>query len=71
MIETANAPIFGIDKGGNVNKWNNKTAEITGFAKEEAFNKPLVKTFIVPKLHRSVKEVLDRALLGTETSNYD
>ena len=26
LIETANAPIFGIDKGGNVNEWNNKTA---------------------------------------------
>ena len=26
LIETANAPIFGIDKGGNGNEWNNKTA---------------------------------------------
>ena len=31
LIETANAPIFGIDKDGLVNEWNRKTAYITGF----------------------------------------
>jgi PAS domain-containing protein len=31
LVDTANAPIFGIDKLGGVNKWNNKTAEITVF----------------------------------------
>ena len=41
FVDTANAPIFGIDVDGNVNEWNNKTAEITGFSKEEAWNKPL------------------------------
>eukprot|EP00957_Ditylum_brightwellii_P053191 4033264-Ditylum_brightwellii.AAC.1 len=53
LVDTANAPIFGIDVYGNVNEWNNKTAEITGFTKEEAFNKSLVSTFIVPKLRDS------------------
>jgi PAS domain-containing protein len=28
LIDTANAPLFGIDVDGNVNEWNNKTAEI-------------------------------------------
>ena len=42
LVDTANAPIFGIDVNGNVNEWNNKTAEITGFSKKEAFDKPLV-----------------------------
>jgi len=71
LVDTANAPIFGIDVDGNVNEWNNKTAEITGFTKEDALNKPLVSTFIVPSLRRSVQEVLDRALKGIETSNYE
>jgi len=48
LVDTANAPIFGIDVNGNVNKWNNKTAEITGFSKGKAFDKLLVLTFIVP-----------------------
>jgi len=41
LINTANAPIFGIDVKGNVNEWNNKTVEITGFSKEEAMGKHL------------------------------
>ena len=71
LVDTANAPIFGIDVKGNVNEWNDKTAEITGFSREEAFNQPLVSTFIVPKLRHSVQEVLDNALKGVETSNYE
>ena len=71
LVDTANAPIFGIDVNGNVNEWNNKTAEITGFSKKEAFDKPLVSTFIVPSLRNSVQEVLDKALHGNETSNYE
>ena len=35
LVDTANAPIFGIDKNGLVNEWNNKTAEITGFSRKE------------------------------------
>jgi PAS domain S-box-containing protein len=70
LVDTANAPIFGIDVHGNVNEWNDKTAEITGFSKEEALNKPLVSTFIVPHLRQSVQDVLDKALKGDETSNY-
>jgi PAS domain S-box-containing protein len=71
LVDTANAPIFGIDVKGNVNEWNDKTAEITGFRKEEAMGNPLVSTFIVPKLRKSVQDVLDNALQGHETSNYE
>ncbi len=71
LVDTANAPIFGIDFYGNVNEWNDKTAEITGFTKEEAKEKPLVSTFIVEKLRPSVQQVLDNALQGNETSNYE
>lgn len=70
LVDTANATIFGIDVHGNVNEWNDKTAEITGFSKEEAFNRPMVSTFIEPKLQESVQTVLDNALHGNETSNY-
>lgn len=69
LVDTANAPIFGIDIDGNVNEWNDKTVDITGFRKEEAMNKPLVSTFIVPKLRESVQNIMDKALRGDETSN--
>jgi PAS domain S-box-containing protein len=64
-------PIFGIDKLGRVNEWNVKTSEITGFSRDEAFNKPLVDTFIVPSLRKSVHDVMENALKGIETSNYE
>ena len=65
------APIFGINKDGTVNEWNNKTAEITGYSKGEAIGCPLVSTLIVKKLRESVDRVMDFALQGNETSNYE
>ncbi len=43
FIDTANAPIFGIDSHGLVNEWNNKTAAITGFSREEVLGRDLVE----------------------------
>lgn len=43
LIDTANAPIFGIDAQGLVNVWNSKTAEITGFSREEALGQDLLQ----------------------------
>jgi PAS domain S-box-containing protein len=63
--------VFGIDVNGNVNEWNFKTAEITGYSREEAFNKPLVANFIAKGFRESVQEVLDKALTGVETANYE
>ena len=41
LVEMAYAPILRINVEGNVNECNNKTTEITGYCKEEAFNKRL------------------------------
>ena len=35
LIDSANAPIFGIDSNNLVNEWNQKAAEITRYSKEE------------------------------------
>ena len=66
LVDTANAPIFGIDTNGLVNEWNNKTAEITGFSRDEAYGRPLVSAFIKENLRSSVKSVMDNALKGNE-----
>lgn len=72
LIDTANAPIFGIDQNGNVNEWNEKTAEITGYRKEDAFGCPLVDTFIFPDIQDSVRSILREALNnGKGASNYE
>jgi len=71
LVDTANAPIFGIDTNGLVNEWNNKTAEITGFTKEEAFGRHLISTFIKEHLKNQVRSIMKNALEGNETSNYE
>ena len=71
FIETANAPIFGIDAHGKVNEWNETAAKLTRFTKEEVLGKDLVKTYITDDYKQAVKQVLDNALTGTETANYE
>ena len=54
-----------------MNEWNNRTVDITGFSRKEAIGKPLVTTFIVESLRSTVQEIMDNALKGQETSNYE
>ena len=71
FIETANAPIFGIDNEGLVNEWNQTSEDITGFTKNEVLGKNLVQTYITEDYQEAVKKVLDNALLGKETANFE
>ncbi|MBT3742021.1 MAG: PAS domain S-box protein, partial [Polaribacter sp.] len=71
FIETANAPIFGIDSQGLVNEWNQTSEKITGFTKKDVLGKDLVQTYITEDYQKAVKQVLDDALLGKETANYE
>ena len=71
FIETANAPIFGIDNKGRVNEWNQTSEKITGFKKEDVLGKDLLQTYITQDYQKQVKEVLDNALKGQETANYE
>ena len=71
LIDTANAPIFGVDINGNVNEWNQKVEQITGFTKDEVMGHNLVQTRITEEFKQPVQEVLNEALKGNETSNYE
>jgi PAS domain S-box-containing protein len=71
LVDTANAPIFGIDAQGKVNEWNQQAANITGFNKMEVMGLDLVADFITDDYKASVGEVLERALKGEETANYE
>ena len=71
FIDTANAPIFGIDADGRVNEWNQQAANITGFSKSEVMGRDLVDDFITDDFKDSVRDVLQNALQGTETANYE
>jgi PAS domain S-box-containing protein len=71
FIDTANAPIFGIDSNGLVNEWNNKSAEITGYSRSEVMGRNLVEVYITEEYRASVKGVLDNALQGSEAANFE
>ena len=71
FIDTANAPIFGIDAHGLVNEWNNKAAEITKFSREEVLGKDLVEVYISLDYRASVRQVLSNALQGQVTANFE
>ncbi|KAJ1467924.1 PAS fold-domain-containing protein, partial [Baffinella frigidus] len=71
FIDTANAPIFGIDENGLVNEWNNKAVEITGFSREEVFGQDLVMVYITEEFRDQVSIVFSNALGGEETANFE
>ncbi len=71
LIDTANAPIFGIDTEGKINEWNQQTAIITGYSKEDVMGRDLVENYITEDYKKPVKQVLDNALKGEELANYD
>ena len=64
LIESANAPIFGVDLSGMVTEWNLKAASISGFTKQETIGRNLVQNFIQPDYKESVSDVLNDALIG-------
>ena len=71
FVDTANAPIFGIDTEGRVNEWNQRSEQITGFTKAEVMGRDLVANFITDDYKVSVGEVLAKALHSEETANYE
>ena len=71
LIDTANAPIFGIDAQGNITEWNQQAEKITGFDNAEVMGRDLVANFITDDYKASVGLVLANALKGDETANYE
>jgi len=71
LIDTANAPIFGVDTQGRVNVWNQCAVRLVGYSTEEVMEHHLVKEFIRPEHQEKVQAVLDQALHGEETANFD
>jgi PAS domain S-box-containing protein len=70
LIETANAPIIGIDNDGRVNEWNAMAASITGHSKRETQGQPL-SDFISDEYRESTTKMLQMALAGRETANFE
>ena len=64
LIETAIAPIFGVDTAGLINGWNAKIAELTGLQADDAMGKSLVNEVVHEDSHEVIENLLRRALQG-------
>ncbi|KAA8514995.1 hypothetical protein F0562_018218 [Nyssa sinensis] len=71
LIETATAPIFGVDSAGLINGWNAKIAELTGLKASEAMGKSLVNEVVHEDSRGVVENLLSRALQGEEDKNVE
>ncbi|XP_051135609.1 phytochrome E-like isoform X2 [Andrographis paniculata] len=71
LIETAMAPIFGVDLSGLINGWNAKMCELTGLNVSEATGKSLVKDVVHQDSREVVETLLTRALQGKEDKNVE
>jgi len=71
LIDTANAPIFGIDLAGKINEWNRKAEDITGLPRHAVLGDDLVDQHIIDGNKDEVRNILNLALEGKETSSYD
>jgi PAS domain S-box-containing protein len=71
FVDTAHALIFGVDANGLVNEWNNTSAEVMGFSREEMFGGNLVEMYIREEFRASFRQVLDRARLGERIADFE
>jgi PAS domain S-box-containing protein len=70
VVDASNAPIFSVDTRGNVTEWNKCAANIWGYTSEEAMGHQLVQEFITVEFSKSMQKVIDNALRGEETANF-
>ncbi|XP_057950323.1 phytochrome E isoform X2 [Malania oleifera] len=71
LIETATAPIFGVDSDGLINGWNEKIAELTGLHASETMGKSLGNEIVHEDSRAVVQKLLCRALQGEEDKNVE
>lgn len=67
LIDSANAPIFGVDNFGKVTIWNKNAQKLVGYPSVEVMGRNLVEHFITPEHRARVQSVIDQALEGEET----
>ena len=71
LIDSANAPIFGVDNEGKVTIWNQCAVKSVGYSSQEVMGQRLVQQFITPEHRARVQSVIDQALAGEETANFE
>jgi PAS domain S-box-containing protein len=70
FIETSSTPIFGIDKTGLINEWNQASERVTGYQKEEVLGINWL-IFTPKKSEKGARQVLSMVLKGKQTANFE
>jgi PAS domain S-box-containing protein len=71
LIETSNVPIFGLDKDGYINEWNDVTAEVMRYSKTDAYGKKWIDEFVEKLYSDTVEQLLTRVLHGHALTNFE
>jgi PAS domain S-box-containing protein len=71
LIATANAPVFGLDRNGYINEWNNRAAELTGFERNEIYGKKLVDELVHQNHRAEIENKLKDVYNGKPLSNLE
>ena len=70
LLDSANTLIFGIDAEGRINEWNQQMAHVTEISRQEAMGQAF-ETLVLRKFQAPVRQILERALSGQQTTNYE
>ncbi len=70
LIEQANVPVFGIDRGGYISEWNGSTAELTGYSRNEVIGKKWT-TLLDSKLEERARAAIADVLEGNPIGNWE
>ncbi|KAL7211508.1 hypothetical protein ACSBR2_014385 [Camellia fascicularis] len=71
LIETASAPIFGVDLAGFINAWSAKIAELTGLQANEAMGKSLFNEVVLEDSRGVAENLISRGLQGEEEKSVE
>ncbi|XP_058196082.1 phytochrome E-like isoform X1 [Rhododendron vialii] len=71
LIETASAPIFGVDSAGFINGWNAKIAELTGLQASKAMGRSLLDDIVQEDSRGVIENLMRRAFNGEEDKNVE
>jgi len=71
LLDACETPLFAVDSSGQINYWNVKMAEIAGYSKNEANQKPFLETCIAPCHHEELQTILDKAVQGQGSALFE
>jgi len=71
IMDATNALIFSIDTNGCIYDWNQAISDIMGYSKDDVIGHHLINEYITDDYKASFKSIIEQALVGKGTNNYE